>query len=442
MTPPPPSGCENNVPKCLLERDWTAERQNTRRSTWCSVEAPRPRVEPQLWQWRRLCPQRDKTAAAAYCPCERPAGEVHRDQQILSFAPPQEGRHARLVAVVQPLQFAGPQLEKVSPDVHAPVVQAATSRAQTAALVRVAAPQIEGALRKGSPSNPVSCLDFRRALIESNLRGRRDRWQHMAESAAQSTNDDLPELFGQWTHALKAIHEESIGEPLPSPALTAAALLERNDMDGLRAFLSETFERAADRVTRMMPEAEYDRITRHPGFAGGLAAYKRLVEQPVRANHLENEGVLSDALGPLDTHYPLIRLDQDDQPNKTGRSGRAVPYRKPRNIANYFSTGHAEAYDPGMEGLSGRLREAFRVNNKAAAVQAIVDYGLGRILDRGERAPDTIAVRGVEYRAVKVETKPDRQIVTPKSSVFVPAAHMLIPAWLEEELRPIRPQRN
>ena len=69
-------------------------------------------------------------------------------------------------------------------------VQAATSRAQTSALIRAAAPRIEEALGKDGPS----WLDFRRALIESNLLGRRDRWNRMALEAEQSHNNDLPEI--------------------------------------------------------------------------------------------------------------------------------------------------------------------------------------------------------------------------------------------------------
>jgi hypothetical protein len=347
--------------------------------------------------------------------------------------------------------------------VHAAAVQAATSRSQTAALIHAAAPRVEAALKNtvtvqgaagqttltaaGVNPNPVTWLDFRRALIESRLQGLRQRWYQMADTALDATDEDLLEAFPSWlVHTLKAIHEERLpGTPPQSPAETAAALFDRQDFDALRAFLHETFSRAGRRVARMMPIGEFHTITENPGFARGLEVYKRLLEDPIASNHAENEGVFSDALGPLDTYYPLIRMETEEQEARrnTGRSGRAVPYRKPRNIANAFATGHAEAYNPDIEAFAARMRDAFRTNNKAALVQSIVDNGLGRILKRGEAMPDAIEVRGIDYKAVKVETKPDRQIITPgKGSVFVPAQHMMVPAWLEVELRPILDRRN
>ena len=159
----------------------------------------------------------------------------------------------------------------------------------------------------------------------------------------------------------------------------------------------------------MMPEAEYDAITRNAGFARGLTTYKSLLEQPIARNHEENEGVFSTALGPLDTYYPLVPLTKEEQEGAAtahksrGRSGRAVPYRKPKNIANAFATGLSEAYDPGMEALGERLRNAFRVNNKAALLQTLRDQGLLKPLDRGEEAPEFITLRGVPYKAAKIE---------------------------------------
>ena len=142
---------------------------------------------------------------------------------------------------------------------------------------------------------------------------------------------------------------------------------------------------------------------------------------------------------------PLTKEEQEGAATahkSRGRSGRAVPYRKPKNIANAFATGLSEAYDPGMEALGERLRNAFRVNNKAALLQTLRDQGLLKPLDRGEEAPEFITLRGVPYKAAKIEMKPDRQIITPKGSTFIPAQHGIVPAWLESELRPILDRQN
>ncbi len=333
-------------------------------------------------------------------------------------------------------------MEKANnPEVHAAAVQLATSRAQSAALIRAAAPRIEEALTRNGPT----WLDFRRALIESRLRGLRMRWSEMADQVAEASDEDLQQAAGNWMlHLLKNIRpEDEENAPPQSPAETAAALIERQDFDGFRAFASNAFNRASERVARIMPEEEYSQITGNPQFDAGLKTYKKLLEAPIAQNHSENEGVFSTALGPLDTYYPLVPMtDGEVNQAKTGRSGRTVPYRKPKNIANAFATGLSEDYSPDMGDFEDRLRNAFRVNNKAALMQVLQDSNLARKLKRSEETPDTIRIGGVEYKAMAVEVSKDRDIITPKGTIHVPAQQMLIPAWLEDELRPILDKRN
>ena len=97
----------------------------------------------------------------------------------------------------------------------------------------------------------------------------------MAQQAAKASDFDIRGAFGSWmAHLLKNIREAEpplfSGDVLPgppqNPAETAAALLERGDFDGLRAFTSNAFGKAAERVARMMPEAEYDAIPATPAL--------------------------------------------------------------------------------------------------------------------------------------------------------------------------------
>jgi hypothetical protein len=200
--------------------------------------------------------------------------------------------------------------------------------------------------------------------------------------------------------------------------------------------LAQTFRDASQRVASILTPDGYDDITHRPGFREGLRGYKRLIESSVADNHATNEGVFSQALGPLDTYYPLVPLTDDE--HAQARSGRAVPYRKPKNIANRFASGLAEdGYDPGMEALADRLRQAFRVNNKAALIQALVETGVARKLKRGQQAPETIVFQGRELKADVVETMPDRMILKDGSVIHVPAGKAVIPAVFRDELKPI-----
>jgi hypothetical protein len=326
------------------------------------------------------------------------------------------------------------QLEKANKTVHAAAVTTAASRAQAAALIRMAAPRIEAALGKD-----VSWLDFRRALIESRLRGIRGRWSDIAEQAADATDDDLMTAMGNWMfHLLNVLHYDP-----KNPDMTAAALMNRGDTDTLRMVLQDTFDQAAANTASIMPEAEFKAITNQPRFDKGLQVYKSLMEKPIAQNHEANEGVFSDALGPLDTYYPLIPItDADEIRASAGRTGRAVPYRKPKNAANAFATGQAKDYDPDMEKFAERIHSAFRANNKAALNQAMQDAGLLQKLGRDAEVPDEITYQGRQFKASVVEMSPDKVLITPTKTIRVPATRGIVPSWLEQELQPILDRRN
>jgi len=333
------------------------------------------------------------------------------------------------------------QLEKVSEKAHAAAVRLASARAQVAALIRAAMPRIAEAL--GTGKDGPSPQDFRKALIESRLRGIRDRWNDMAGDVLKASDKELARAARKWLFDLLGNIERKDAWELSPPQTikeTAAALLDRNDYDGLRRLLSKTFEAAAERVARVFPEGDFDRITQMPGFKRGLAAYKELFEKEVAKNHELNEGIFSDALGPLGTYYPLIPTNRMDQAR--AGAGPSLPYRKPNNIANRFATGLELDYDPSIEALQDRLRRAFRNNDKAALLDTLELEGLAKRIKLGEPAPDSITVRGKKYRAAVVEFSTPIRIETSSGPKLVGAKRAVVPAWLEDELRPILDKRN
>jgi hypothetical protein len=322
------------------------------------------------------------------------------------------------------------QLEKASEKAHAAAVTTAASRAQAAALIRMAAPRIEAAL-----GDQVTWTDLRRALIESRLRGISARWTDLAQQAKNATDEDLQGALGNWmTSLLQNLHYEP-----RDPANTAAALASRGDFDRLRDVLADQFDKAAANTAHVMPDAEYDSITRQPNFAKGLKVYKNLMEKAIAENHEANEGVFSDALGPLDTYYPLIPVTDADEIRAS--SGR-LAYRKPRNQANAFATGQADDYTADLDPLSDRIHSAFRANNKAALVQALTDEGLLQKLGRDEEAPETIEYQGRNFKANVVQLNEPRTIITPTKTIHAPATRGVVPEWLDKELQPILDRKN
>ncbi|MGH9342272.1 MAG: hypothetical protein ACRD19_00695, partial [Terriglobia bacterium] len=284
------------------------------------------------------------------------------------------------------------QLEQGSPRAHEAAVTAASSRTRAAATINAAMPQIEKALGPDGPTPEV----FRRTLIESRLLGIEKRWRELADAAESIPAE--PEGTGllngkpiesrpradliRWVEngplqLLSAMSDRSglfEGRPIEgNSAQIAAAMIERGDTEGLRTFVADTFRRAADSVTRVMTPEEFQTVTQSAGFQRALPIYKDLVEKPWAKSPEENEGIFSTALGPLDTYYPLVPLNQARKMSII--PWRRTPYRTPENIGNRFATGLSPDYDARVAALKNRIAAAFRTNDRAALMRTLQEEG-------------------------------------------------------------------
>ena len=348
------------------------------------------------------------------------------------------------------------QLEEANPKAHTAALAAAGSRGQAAVLLRGAVPKIERTLRAG---NGPSWDEFRTALVESRLRGIRQRWNDLAQHAQRAGEQGLARDF---EHGLMTLLHAIEGKrDIPQDVYqTALALFQKTGLDQvkaqeeanlfpdatdadraehqaavdeLRGFLRQTFTDAANSVERVLSPQDYERITQNAAFPKALEQYKQLIEQPLAQNHEANEGIFSTALGPLQTYYPLIPTGKEE----SGMPGRRLAYRKPQNIANEFATGISPlGFDTGMTPLAERMNRAIRGNNKAALLQTLKGQGLLRPIRPGDKS-QVIPWRGEEYAAARIETKPDRIVVANGKVLHRPAESALIPQWLKAELAPI-----
>lgn len=321
------------------------------------------------------------------------------------------------------------QIEKANKPIHTAAVRAASSRGQASTILRAAVPLIQDALKSGQ----VSWRELRLAMIEGRLQGIRQRWIDFATQVAGMTDEELAEDFNeQFGTLLDAIRGK---KDIPQEvSQTAAALYEVEDWQTLRDFLHETFMDASRGVATVMEPEWYDSVVADPGAQKALAIYKRLVEKPMGENHALNEGVFSNALGPLDTYYPLIATEREQ---KYG-PGRRLPYRKPNNPNNKFATGLSEDYDTDMSAFRDRLASAVRANDKAALVQVIQDHGWLQALKRGAPMMESFeGPDGNQYVPETVETAPARVIVTQGKAVHIPAQMSVMPQFMARELVPI-----
>lgn len=318
-------------------------------------------------------------------------------------------------------------LKAVDPEAATAAARVGASRAQTGLLFRRAVPRIEAA-----GGGVVSWSDLRTFLVENRLRGVRDRWGAMSRDVAA-----LPDqgFTGTWEHDYG-----DLAERLGVDGGVREAV-EAGRVDQARDLLAQAFADAAGRVASAMPDAEFTAMWAKPELHAALDEYRRSFEAPIKENHAENEGNFSAALGPADTYFPLIALDEAGKPISRGNAERGLAFGKRANRSNHFATGLAEAYDVGAEGLAQKLEQAFRHNNQAALVRALEGSGLLRKVPAaqavgGAAQPAVVRVGGREFEGRYVQVSKDRVVVKDGKTTVRPGEWAIVPEWLAQEVAP------
>jgi N12 class adenine-specific DNA methylase/2'-5' RNA ligase len=344
-----------------------------------------------------------------------------------------------LKRILQPGQSLA-EVENASSKVFEAALRTGGSMSQASTVLHSAMPAIMKAL-KGSP---VTWDTLATAYDQSRLDGIQDRWNGFADQAAEMTEEDLKDfVYGKYSSerpnpTLQLLSNiEGRAGLAQDLGQTAAALAEAKDWDTLREFLENTFHDAAERVQRVMPAPAFDHvrglIKSNPGVAAAHQIYKDQVEAVMAQNHALNEGVFSDALGPLDTYYPLIPVDKQTMAGP----GRRLPYHPPKNIANAFATGLSSGgYSVHMEDFARRLASAIRANDKATLIKTLRETAWLKPQpgnwDGTFKGPD-----GEVREGAQVETGQARLVIQNGKVTHIPASFGVMPKFMERGLRPI-----
>ncbi|MFT4154718.1 hypothetical protein [Parafilimonas sp.] len=319
------------------------------------------------------------------------------------------------------------QLGQLSPEAKQAAVKFASSASQASMVIRKAVNAIAG--KYGAKT----WIELRQAVVQSRLDGIRKRWQELA--AAVDNTSDINLIEGVKGNVGELLDNIEARSPLENLRQDATALINNNDFDQLKQLLKESFEYAADHVANVdfSKGRSYDEIVNDSNFKDALDLYKSLIEKPVRDNHASNEGIFSDALGELDTYFPLIPMDVKG--NLLSPSSPQL--KKPINLANKFATGLSNAYDISVSKLNEQLTKAFKNNNKAAMVKALEDAGLIKTLNPFDTGANHLSINGEVYKARIISIGENTIKITDGKKTVVPPQKVIIPDWLHKELKPL-----
>lgn len=321
-------------------------------------------------------------------------------------------------------------------------IKLATSRSQSSVDIKLANDRITRLVGE------AGYKALREALIESRLRGTRQRWNDFARQIKVTSDNEIDDLFeaGKRSPMYSILSDLQGYDGDESPATTILTHLDNGEYDDAREYMSDMFSHAGDNVAyydKLSNGKTFDEMThkvdgevqfRDPKMQEALGQYKQHIEKPFMISHESNDGIFSDALGPLETYYPLTA---------TGTSAHKVympsksKYNAPDNINNHFTTGSADQYSSAIADLSRKLGASIKTNNKAIFINALQEAGLMAKVSADSPNDGFISINGIPYPATKVPISDARTIIQNGTAVTVPVRYMLIPNWLHKEIAPI-----
>ncbi len=334
-------------------------------------------------------------------------------------------------------------LGQVSPEGKMAVQRLGASASQAGQLMRRGWYGIYDALGANRP-----ILDqFHSYLLESNLRGLRQRFYDLADEAGRLSDADATGKRGEELIDMMRNVDKHVGQvrsQVQGPLSGHAEQLHAaGDAQGVRDVLTDAFNAAGAQV-HSVPSmnggpTDFATFGARPEVQKALQVYKDTFEAPLRESHLLNEGVLRDQkyLGPADAYYPLVALDTTGAPVGSASGGnRLFPWMKPRNPRNQFATGLGKDYASGGEHFQRAVSGAIYNNNRANALSVLENEGIIQPI-KGGRAPETIKIGGVEYPVTEMPAGPSRLLLQDGKAIPVGGKRYAVPTPIFTEINEI-----
>lgn len=327
-------------------------------------------------------------------------------------------------------------------DPYRAVKKYATSKSQSSIILKTATDRIVKEVGKPGWDK------LRQALAESRLRGVRDRWANWGDDVLSKTDEEMQTIFsdGKDSKLYQIIGDLRGLEGEEHPEYIAAGLISNGNYAEARDYMAELLHQAADDVFSFgefkdgttFDEAVKDGKFVDPKMQKALEQYKEFIEKPIAESHESNEGVMSDAKGPLDTYYPLSPTGKDQH-----FVANSPTYKAPLNVNNKFTTGHSENYSTEISDLSNKLARSIRTNNKADAIKSLEKAGLIAKVEKSDKENGIINLNGEDFEAKKVKIADSKTITgSDGQPLHTPSRYVMMPNWLYSELKPIFEQET
>lgn len=288
----------------------------------------------------------------------------------------------------------------------------------------------------GDKANQVY-TDMRKMLVQSNLNGRRERWNDWSQHIGNATTEDIQKWATDPTFAEKNglpkidfITDTMENNPhFRGMTRSANELIQRNNYDGLKDFMSINFNRAAQMVQQLdwSTGKSYEEMRKDPDIQKAKGIYYQEFGSKVAAAQQALGGAMNTFLGEEGVYYPLVSVSPEEDQIKQKFFQKKNPLAKSSTPYNDFSSGLGNQYDLTVAGLQDRITSAYKARDKNSMIETFKTEGYMVPFEKGAKE-DVINISGNYVPAVKININ--------EGSNLRPANY-LVPTGVEKDIRAI-----